>query len=134
MAKDLLRRHEGLRTRVYQCTAGKNTVGYGRNLDDRGITVDEAELLLHNDVMATIVELARYPYWSNLDEARRAVLIDLMFCVGPTGYAKFVKMNRALTEGDYDRAAAEIMDSLFAQQTGNRATELAQIIKEGLNV
>ena len=31
--KKQLVRHEGLRLKPYRCTAGKLTIGYGRNLD-----------------------------------------------------------------------------------------------------
>jgi lysozyme len=52
---DLIKTHEGLRLNVYQCTAGKNTIGYGRNLDDNGISKDEADFMLRNDVKETTV-------------------------------------------------------------------------------
>ena len=34
--------HEGLEQKVYRCTAGKLTIGVGRNLEDKGITEEEA--------------------------------------------------------------------------------------------
>ena len=46
----MLKRHEGLRLKPYQDTIGKLTIGYGRNLDDRGISKEEAEYLLRNDI------------------------------------------------------------------------------------
>ena len=45
-----LKKEEGFRAKVYKCTAGKNTIGFGRNLDDNGITYEEAEYLLKNDI------------------------------------------------------------------------------------
>ena len=35
--KEQLVRHEGLRLKPYRCTAGKLTIGIGRNLDGRSI-------------------------------------------------------------------------------------------------
>ena len=46
----LLIYHEGLRLGVYRCPAGKLTIGVGRNLEDRGITEEEAYYLLRNDI------------------------------------------------------------------------------------
>ncbi|MDY0127369.1 MAG: hypothetical protein RBR69_04500 [Candidatus Cloacimonadaceae bacterium] len=40
--KEQLVRHEGLRLKPYRCTAGKLTIGIGRNLNDCGITQSEA--------------------------------------------------------------------------------------------
>jgi lysozyme len=50
---DVLKRDEGLRLKPYQDTVGKWTIGYGRNLDDRGISKYEAEAMLRNDVAST---------------------------------------------------------------------------------
>ena len=38
---DDLERDEGRRTKVYKCTADKNTIGKGRNLDDVPLTAEE---------------------------------------------------------------------------------------------
>ena len=48
--KDMLIRHEGLKLKPYLCTAGKLTIGVGRNIQDRGITYQEAMMLLENDI------------------------------------------------------------------------------------
>jgi len=42
--------HEGMEKKVYRCPAGKLTVGIGRNLEDKGITEEEALFLLRNDI------------------------------------------------------------------------------------
>ena len=49
---DDARKHEGLRLYPYNCSEGKLTLGIGRNLDDRGITEEEALYLLNNDIEA----------------------------------------------------------------------------------
>ena len=51
--------HEGLRLKPYKCTAGKITVGVGRNLDDVGITEEEAMMMLHNDMVTTVKEIVK---------------------------------------------------------------------------
>tara|TARA_R110002020_G_scaffold336531_1_gene551968 strand:- start:64 stop:477 length:414 start_codon:yes stop_codon:yes gene_type:complete len=131
IAKASLRAHEGLRLKAYQCTADKTTIGYGRNLDDKGISTEEAELFLDSDIGECIQDLATFPYWNGLTDRRQAALIDLRFCLGGGGYRKFLKMGAALEAGDYSEAADQILDSRFAQQTGSRASDLALMIEEG---
>jgi lysozyme len=131
IAKASLRAHEGLRHHPYLCTAGKQTIAYGRNLDDRGITTDEAEYLLDNDVAECLKDCATFGYWNDLTDRRQAALIDMRFCLGPGGYRTFKKMHAALYARNHEEAAAQIEDSLFAQQTGRRADDLALMMREG---
>jgi lysozyme len=131
LAKMSLRDHEGLRLEPYLCTSRKITIGYGRNLDDKGISHDEAELMLSHDIMDCLTDLRRFEYWIDLTPRRQAALIDLRFCVGPAGYRQFVKMAEALKVRDYGAAADQILDSKFAKQTGRRAIDLAQMMIEG---
>lgn len=131
IAKATLRDHEGLRLKAYQCTAGKTTIGYGRNLDDRGIDADEAELLLDRDVGEAIRDLAKFPFWNVLTERRKAALIDMRFCLGPHRFRQFRKMLGALEAAEYEEAAVQLLDSRFAQQTGRRADNLAKMLREG---
>ena len=85
---DQLIRHEGLRLKPYRCTAGKLTIGVGRNLDDNGITRKEAQSLLANDVNRAEAEVMRIvPQFHALDEVRQAVLIDMLFNVCPMYHA-----------------------------------------------
>jgi len=131
IAKASLRAHEGLRHHTYLCTADKTTIGYGRNLDDRGITTDEAEQLLDNDVAECLQDCATFGYWNDLNDRRQAALIDMRFCLGPGGFRAFKKMHTALYAREYGEAAAQILDSRFAQQTGRRADNLAEMMRDG---
>ena len=49
--EEQLIRHEGYRQFPYNCSAGKRTIAIGRNLDDRGISEDEAKYMLRNDIV-----------------------------------------------------------------------------------
>jgi lysozyme len=128
LAKQSLKKHEGYRQFAYQCGAGKTTVAIGRNLDDRGISEREAEYLLENDIVECLQDLSTFPYWNSLNDSQRAALIDLRFCLGAAGYRQFKRMGEALLAGKYEQAAIEIMHSKFADQTGNRATDLAKML------
>jgi len=130
--KQMLKRHEGLRLKPYRDTVGKLTIGYGRNLEDDGISLEEAELMLEND-LDRAVKAARdvVAGFDELDEVRQAVLVDMAFNLGRAGLASFQKMRAALALGDFERAAAEMLDSLWARQVGRRARELAEMIRTG---
>lgn len=129
MAKEMLRRHEGLRLTVYECSAGKKTIGYGRNLEDRGITEAEAEWMLDNDIQSTEQSLvSSFDFYKDLDVVRKAVLIDLAFNIGMAGLKGFKKMLKALEQGDYSEAAIQLLDSRYANQVPNRAMELARLL------
>jgi len=127
-----LKRHEGYRRHPYRCTAGKLTIGFGRNLEDKGISEGEAETLLAGDIAEVRKELFRALPWLNgLPEVRQAVLINMAFNLGVLGLLQFRRMLKAVNQKDYDKAADEMLDSRWAEQVGNRATELAEQMRTG---
>ena len=129
---DLIIYHEGLELKPYRCTAGHLTIGIGRNLDDRGITEDEARFLCQNDVDIVEQELARkFPFIVGLDDVRIRVLLDMAFNLGVHRLSAFSNMWAALEEGDYKQAAVEMLDSRWARQVGRRATNLSQMMETG---
>lgn len=116
---------EGLRLKPYHCTAGKLTIGYGRNLDDVGITQEEAELLLKNDLEKAEKDAEKFPVYAKLNQARKDVLIEMVFNLGYSRLSNFKKMFEALEKGDYDEAANQMLDSKWSEQTKGRAKKLA---------
>src|SRR5690554_4120050 len=121
-----LARHEGLRLKPYRDTVGKLTIGYGRNLDDAGISEDEALVMMRNDIAVSRRELSQYDWFRRLDESRQGVLINMRFNLGLPRLLTFRRMIAALDNGDYNKAADEMLDSRWAEQVGNRAVELAR--------
>ena len=65
--KDQLIKHEGLRKKVYTCPAGKLTIGVGRNLEDRGITEEEALLMLDNDIAQVKGEASGFSWYEGFN-------------------------------------------------------------------
>ena len=155
--KDLLMQklvaHEGMRLDVYKDTLGINTVGIGRNLDDRGITKDELDwmdypsieyvytdgiteadaiYLAQNDVQIVEEELVRaHPCVEELDAVRQLVLVDMAFNLGVPRLCKFKKMWAAIEAKDFPTAAKEMLDSRWANQVKSRATKLAHAMHHG---
>lgn len=129
---DLIKDHEGLMLRPYHCSAGKLTLGFGRNIEQRGITPDEAEYLLANDIRECREVLARdYSWFTALDEARQAALTDLCFNLGAHRLAGFPKFLAAMGRGDWPRAAQELRQSRWYGQVGRRAPRIVGMIETG---
>ena len=129
-----LKRHEGIRTHAYQCSANMTTVGVGRNIDEDGgigLSIDEIEFLLENDIKRCKQELISFPWFSQIDSVRQDALINLCFNLGMTRLLGFRNALTAMSVGDYDKAADEFMDSRWAKQVGSRAEEVCAMIRTG---
>jgi len=127
---DLLIRHEGLKLEPYRCTSNKLTIGVGRNLEDCGISEDEARYLLKNDIQNFHEELnERFYFYKYLEGARKDALLNLAFNMGVPRLATFVKALDFMSQRKYTEAADEFLRSRWADQVGNRATEIAAMIR-----
>lgn len=135
MNRELLRsqleRHEGLRLKPYLDTVGKLTVGYGRNLEDVGISRDEADFMLDNDIDMIEAQLETIDEYLSLDPVRQTVLANMGFNLGFYGLMKFKKMWAAIGRQDWQNASWEMRNSKWARQVGYRASELAKIMETG---
>ncbi len=128
-----LKRHEGLKLKPYHCTANKMTIGYGRNIEQRGITELEAVELLDNDVIYLFDALPKkIEFFNHLDKPRADILVNMAFNLGVNGLLKFKNMLKALEMGDHATAAKEMLDSQWASQVGERANELARQMISGV--
>lgn len=123
---------EALKLKPYKCTANKLTIGVGRNLDDRGITKEEAMYLLNNDIDLVCDQLDKYiPWWRDLSDVRQQVLANMAFNLGIKGLLGFKNTLAKIKAGDYAGAADNMLASLWARQVGNRAKRLAELMKKG---
>lgn len=130
-AIEQLKIDEGFKGVPYLCTANKVTIGYGRNLDDNPLTEKEAEYLLLSDLTKVEAEANMIAYFSELNETRQAVIINMIYNLGITRLLKFKKMHKAIINGKFNTAATEMLDSKWARQVGNRANRLAKQMREG---
>ena len=123
---------EGQILTLYKCSAGKNTIGVGRNLDDRGITEDESSYLLSNDIDISIDELEKtFSWFGELSDARQRVLINMHFNLGLTQLLGFKKFLAAMEAGEWETAGEEMLDSRWAKQVGDRSIRLQTLLLEG---
>ena len=144
--------HEGIVLSVYQDHLGINTVGIGRNLDDRGITdgellfmnktiddiydngltQEEAYYLCMNDIAIVEKELlASKPIVNRLNAVRQMILIDMAFNMGVPRLMQFKNMWLAIEKVNYLLACEEMIDSRWAGQVGSRAMKLSVAMKNG---
>ena len=132
---EMLKRHEGVETHAYVDSVGKITIGVGRNIDQNGgIGLSDAEIsfMLGNDIDRVEDELyANFRWIKHLDEVRFDAMINICFNLGLPRMLKFKKALAAMEAGDYNLAAIEWSDSVWANQVGQRAIELSLMIETG---
>ena len=131
---EMLKRHEGVRSHVYLCSAGYETIGVGRNISKSGMGLsdDEVDYLLENDIVRVIKELSsEYPWFRGLDDVRKDAIIDISFNLGATRLRGFKRALAAMEVADYTTAAKEFLDSKWSRDVKGRATELCYMIETG---
>lgn len=130
---EMWKRHEGFRTKPYLCGAQKLTIGYGRNLEDVGISVSEAGMLAINDLQAARMELHNtFAWFKELNPARQDALTDMVGNIGLSRFLGFKKTIQALSTKDFEKASKEMLDSKWATQVSSRAHELSEMIRLGV--
>jgi lysozyme len=130
--REMLVRHEGLRLKPYRDTQRKLTIGVGGNLDDVGISREEALMLFDNDIATVRREAGRaFPWFSRLSPVRKDVVLNMTFNLGLPGFRRFKKTIDAIEAEDWEKAAREMLNSRWAKQVGKRAEELAAMMKRG---
>ena len=130
--KDQLIRDEGLQLKPYLDTAGKWTIGAGRNLTDNGISSSEADAMLTNDILSHMRDMDQaIPWWAVLSQSRQLVMASMCFNMGITRLLTFKKFLAAAQAGNYKQAAVEMLNSKWAVQVGDRAKRLAALMESG---
>lgn len=125
---------EGFRGALYRDSLGNLTIGYGRLMEKSrggGISTDEAEYMLANDLTTAERLCEGMPAYLDLSPVRQAVLVNMCFNMGAPTLREFKRMFSALVRQDYGEAAHEMLDSTWARQVGARAERLAKQMKTG---
>ncbi len=137
---------EGKILHCYLCSENHKTVGIGHKVlpDDpeyalqtfnandeapaeQSITEKRCFELFEQDVQIAVGDCAViYDTWDDLPQEMQHILVNMAFQLGQSGLSKFRNMNAAVAEQNWERVAAEMMDSRWAKQTPNRAERLQQ--------
>lgn len=127
---------EGKVGHAYQDHLGFWTIGVGRLIDQRkdgGLSEDEIQYLLDNDIRKAEAIARIYPWYADLSWERQGVILCMIFQLGRSGLNAFVRMRVALERKDFDAAAAEMLDSKWAKEdTPARAERMARVMKTGV--
>lgn len=139
-----IKEYEGYSDKPYQCTAKKWTIGFGYNYEDRGFVTDDitrilangfnkelAEKLLEKDVEQCTKQASAFPFFNSMNDARRAVVIDMIYQLGISGLKAFKKMIERLEKGDWKGAALEMIHSRWYTQSGRRSRTNVKQMEEG---
>lgn len=131
--REMLKCEEDYRQFPYRCPAGRLTVGYGRNLEARGVTEFESNFMLSEDMNFYRRQAVEAFAWFNLiDVVRQDVIVAMAFQMGIDGVKEFAKMIEALRFNNYAEASREMLDSKWArEQTPSRASRMAEIMLTG---
>ena len=122
--------YEQLKLHTYIDTNGHCTVGWGRNLEN-GISIDEAELMFQNDLDLAIHELEDLSWYNKQPPGVKNALINMNFNLGITKMLEFKDMIHCLQFHDYTGAARAALNSAWAKEVHQRATDIALMISEG---
>ena len=134
--KDRIKEHEGFRNVVYKDSLGFATIGYGHLVkkDDpfvEGHTYSQKLLNDYFEIDFTNAVVGAEKLLGNQDMNYKAkcVIIEMVFQLGMTGVSKFKNTLKAVKEEDWDTAADEMLDSVWAEQTPERANELSSTMR-----
>lgn len=144
IVQNMLIEDEGLELRPYfdccgkffrECDCapqGKLTIGIGRNIEDIGLSENEAIDLQLNDIkrVSSLIDRS-FPWFEKLSTPRRIVIVSMVFNLGLDGVKEFQKMIQSIESGDFENAGNEMLDSKWASQVKDRSVRLAQIMKTG---
>ena len=126
-----IKHHEGYRSKVYKCTEGFDTIGYGFAIKDLELDEDIAEQILMRKLEKLIARISKkFDWFRSADDEVKNVVVEMCYQIGLSGFSKFRKTIDHLENKRYGKASVEMLDSRWAKQTPNRAIELSNIIKE----
>ena len=123
---DRIKHHEGFRSRVYKCTEGYDTIGYGFAIKDLELDEDLAEEILLRKVEKLISRVRKKFNWlDTVPPAVQGVIVEMSYQMGVSGVSKFKKALHAMQMFQWKLAADELLDSRWAKQTPNRAQSMS---------
>ena len=125
-----IKKHEGFRSTVYECTEGYDTIGYGFAIKDLFLDEDIAELILIRNLAVLVERIKKtFPWVNDAPEEVQDVVANMCYQLGISGFSKFKKTIYLLETEQYEEASVEMLDSLWHKQTPHRAKELSEVLR-----
>jgi len=140
-----LRKHEGVRNKVYLDSKNLETAGIGHLLreDEKakyplGSTVSEEQISswFQQDTSTAIKDAQKFlgmDTWNGLDDNRKRAVADMAYNLGGSRLSKFVSFKREMQAGNYDQAARQIENTPYYQQVKTRGPKIASQIRNGVD-
>ena len=127
---DQIKKHEGFSSTVYQCTEGYDTIGYGFAVKDLYLSKEICDKLLEQKISELNLRISqKFKWFKDSPKQVKEVVINMCYQLGINGFSKFRRTIYYLETEQYEEASEEMLDSLWARQTPNRAKELSDEIK-----
>jgi len=119
--------NEGFRSKPYQCSEGVWTIGHGITW----LTEEESLHILTGRISELHLKLLDDLDWyKDIPPEIQGVIIEMCYQMGFTGFTKFKRAIAHMKNREWQLASDEMLDSLWAKQTPNRARRLADIVQE----
>ena len=138
--KEDLIRHEGYVREIYLCSEGYPTFGVGHLVTEAdpeytwpiGTPVEDERILsaFHDDYTDAYTDACAI--FLNLDSQPDNVIrvcVNMAFNLGRPRLSQFKNMIKAVNEGNYKKAADEMVDSRWYHQVGRRSQELVELMR-----
>jgi lysozyme len=133
--KEQIKKHEGYRGEIYLDSVAIPTGGYGHAFHvgsalPRSIWEDvfTYDYMIHADQANQLIVQRGY---QDLNYARKAVLIDMVFNLGLGGVLNFKNTLALLDKRDFHAVSEALMNSKWARQVGSRAEHLTKQMLNG---
>ena len=124
---DEIKKHEGYKSTVYQCTEGYDTIGYGFAIKDLQLSEEICDIILTEKLAKLQLDISnKFEWFEDSPELVKDVVTNMCYQLGLSGFSKFKKTIYYLETEQYEEASIECLDSLWAKQTPNRAKELSE--------
>ena len=124
---DDIKKHEGFSSVVYKCTAGYDTIGYGKRIKYLQVTEEQSTEWLEEDLENLKYTLsAKYDWFLPAPQEVRDIVMNMNYQLGVSAFSKFKKTIQYIANKDYEGASIEMLDSKWARDdTPRRAKELS---------
>ena len=125
-----IKESEGFRDRVYKDTLGIDTIGYGFAIKDLVLEEDICDMILDRK-LNDLIDAAdkKFSFLRGMPLDKSEVIYEMCYQLGINGVSKFKNMLKHLEAKNYEKASVEMLDSLWAKQTPNRAIKLSNQMK-----
>ena len=135
--REELERDEGVKYEVYNDHLGLATFGIGHLIIDSdpeygasvGTEVGDYRVkeAFEEDVQNVLTDCEKlYVQWEHLPEEVQLIIANMMFNMGRTRLSKFKGMKAGVDSRDWNKAADEMVDSVWYRQVTNRADRLVE--------